>query len=207
MLKVNLSAGYSKLSSPKIASLSDTGASHDPNSTKTQKRNRRDHSASPSIIQSSSLVRKAMSNCNIRFSVSTSVHRSFATLPVRKSWRAHYHFTQRQLAGRRLSFPRARSNYLNSGSTIPKAALGGDGPGGSGGGVPDGGDSDVQNMLLEVLRIQLGKTRVTQFLDEKSEHLREIAHGSDAEFERIAERAMKRVDGMGSQVKLGDAVY
>ena len=206
-VKVHLSAGRRYATSSKIpASLhlqSGAGASHETKRTISWNRNKCDQPADDSRTQSASLILKARSHHrNSRFPARTSVQRSLTTiLPAKISCHTYCHFTQRQLAGRRLPFLRVRHKCLGSRSTIPKATLGDDLSSGSRGGAPDGGSSDVQNMLLEVLRIQLGKTRVTQFLDEKSEHLREIAHGSDKEFERIAERAMKRVDGLGNQVR------
>eukprot|EP00271_Cylindrocystis_brebissonii_P007455 TRINITY_DN21004_c0_g1_i1.p1 TRINITY_DN21004_c0_g1~~TRINITY_DN21004_c0_g1_i1.p1 ORF type:complete len:324 (+),score=51.40 TRINITY_DN21004_c0_g1_i1:543-1514(+) len=62
------------------------------------------------------------------------------------------------------------------------------------------GDPRVQQMLVDMLRIQMGSTRVNEFVDESSQHMRAIAEASDIELNRIANRAMKRVDGMGLRV-------
>ncbi|KAL2644704.1 hypothetical protein R1flu_012291 [Riccia fluitans] len=63
-----------------------------------------------------------------------------------------------------------------------------------------GGDSRVQQMLVEMVQIQIGKTRVNDFVDERSEYMKMIAEESQREYNRIAMRTMKNLDATGSKV-------
>lgn len=62
------------------------------------------------------------------------------------------------------------------------------------------GDNKVQQMLVDMVRIQVGKVRMTELVDERSQHLRNIADEASFEFDRIAYRTMKGLDATGSRV-------
>ncbi|BBN12839.1 hypothetical protein MPTK1_5g23310 [Marchantia polymorpha subsp. ruderalis] len=63
-----------------------------------------------------------------------------------------------------------------------------------------GGDPRVQQMLVEMVQIQLGKARMNDFVDERSEYMRMIADEAQREYNRIAMRTMKGLDATGSRV-------
>ncbi|XP_024361938.1 uncharacterized protein [Physcomitrium patens] len=63
-----------------------------------------------------------------------------------------------------------------------------------------GGDPQVQQMLVEMLQIQIGKSRVSDFVDERSRHMRTIARDTYDQYDRIAYRTMKGLDASGSRV-------
>ncbi|XP_024356901.1 uncharacterized protein [Physcomitrium patens] len=63
-----------------------------------------------------------------------------------------------------------------------------------------GGDPQVQQMLVEMLQIQIGKSRVSDFVDERSQHMRNIAQDTFHQYDRIAYRTMKGLDDSGSRV-------
>ncbi|KAJ7552834.1 hypothetical protein O6H91_06G072100 [Diphasiastrum complanatum] len=63
-----------------------------------------------------------------------------------------------------------------------------------------GGDSKVQKMLVEMLQIQVGKARMSDFVDERSQYLRNIAQEAHEEYDRIAYRTMKEFEATGSRV-------
>lgn len=62
------------------------------------------------------------------------------------------------------------------------------------------GDPKVQQMLVDMVRIQVGKARMIEFVDERSQHLRSIADDVVLEYDRIAYRTMKGFDASGSRV-------
>lgn len=62
------------------------------------------------------------------------------------------------------------------------------------------GDPGVQQLLVEMLRLQMGRVRMNDFVEERSQHMREIADQSTVELNRIANRTMKGVDKAGSRV-------
>ncbi|MCO5558574.1 hypothetical protein L7F22_012159 [Adiantum nelumboides] len=62
------------------------------------------------------------------------------------------------------------------------------------------GDPKVQQMLVDMVRIQVGKVRMIEFVDERSQHLRNIADDVVLEYDRIAYRTMKDFDASGSRV-------
>eukprot|EP00270_Netrium_digitus_P016770 TRINITY_DN6059_c0_g1_i4.p1 TRINITY_DN6059_c0_g1~~TRINITY_DN6059_c0_g1_i4.p1 ORF type:complete len:294 (+),score=50.54 TRINITY_DN6059_c0_g1_i4:166-1047(+) len=62
------------------------------------------------------------------------------------------------------------------------------------------GDAQVQQMLVDMLRVQMGKSRVVDFLDERSQYMRNIARDSNNEFNAIAIRTMKGVDAVGTRL-------
>eukprot|EP00850_Spirogloea_muscicola_P004498 SM000019S05042 [mRNA] locus=s19:618168:619705:- [translate_table: standard] len=70
----------------------------------------------------------------------------------------------------------------------------------SGPGDDLGGDPKVQQALVEMLQIQLGKARMSIFVDERSQRLRDIADQAHLEYDRIATRAMKGMDAASSRV-------
>ncbi|KAL3697896.1 hypothetical protein R1sor_011972 [Riccia sorocarpa] len=63
-----------------------------------------------------------------------------------------------------------------------------------------GGDSRVQQMLVEMVQIQVGKARMNDFVDERSEYMRTIAEEAQRDYNRIAMRTMKNLDETGSRV-------
>lgn len=63
-----------------------------------------------------------------------------------------------------------------------------------------GGDPEVQRMLVEMLQIQIGKTCMSDFVDERSQHMRNIAQDTFDQYDRIAYRTMKGLDATGSRV-------
>ncbi|KAG0568951.1 hypothetical protein KC19_6G054500 [Ceratodon purpureus] len=63
-----------------------------------------------------------------------------------------------------------------------------------------GGDPEVQRMLVEMLQIQIGKTCMSEFVDERSQHMRNIAQDTFDQYDRIAYRTMKGLDATGSRV-------
>eukprot|EP00249_Psilotum_nudum_P011976 c23501_g1_i1 orf=228-1244(-) len=63
-----------------------------------------------------------------------------------------------------------------------------------------GGDPRVQQMLVEMVRIQVGKAHMVEFVDERSQHLKNIAEEAYLEYDKIAYRTMKGLDATGSQV-------
>jgi len=73
---------------------------------------------------------------------------------------------------------------------------------GSKGGGDDsvGGDARVQQMLVEMVQIQIGKSRMSDFVDERSQHMRNIAQDTFDQYDRIAYRTMKGLDASGSRV-------
>lgn len=73
---------------------------------------------------------------------------------------------------------------------------------GSKGGDDDsvGGDARVQQMLVEMVQIQIGKSRMSDFVDERSQHMRNIAQDTFDQYDRIAYRTMKGLDASGSRV-------
>ena len=46
-------------------------------------------------------------------------------------------------------------------------------------------------MLVEMVQIQIGKSRMSDFVDERSQHMRNIAHDTFDQYDRIAYRTMK----------------
>ena len=63
-----------------------------------------------------------------------------------------------------------------------------------------GGDPEVQRMLVEMVQIQIGKTCMSEFVDERSQHMRNIAQDTFDQYDRIAYRAMKGLDASSSRV-------
>jgi hypothetical protein len=63
------------------------------------------------------------------------------------------------------------------------------------------GDSKLQQVLVDMVRIQVGKVRMVEFVDERSQHLRSIADEATFEFDQIAYRTMKGLDATGSRVR------
>ncbi|KAH7416555.1 hypothetical protein KP509_14G096400 [Ceratopteris richardii] len=62
------------------------------------------------------------------------------------------------------------------------------------------GDPKVQQMLVDMVRIQVGKARMIEFVEERSQNLRNIADDVILEYNRIAYRTMKGFDASGSRV-------
>lgn len=55
-------------------------------------------------------------------------------------------------------------------------------------------------MLVGMVRLQTGKMRVTEFVDERSKHLSDIAAQAKEEYDKIAQDAMRNLDEAGSKV-------
>eukprot|EP00850_Spirogloea_muscicola_P015378 SM000117S25498 [mRNA] locus=s117:161705:163125:- [translate_table: standard] len=62
------------------------------------------------------------------------------------------------------------------------------------------GSEAVQGKLVEMIRLQSGKLRVSDFVDEQSKALADIAEGAGAEYERIRGEALRGMDEAGSRV-------
>eukprot|EP00245_Coleochaete_scutata_P004151 TRINITY_DN16416_c0_g1_i1.p1 TRINITY_DN16416_c0_g1~~TRINITY_DN16416_c0_g1_i1.p1 ORF type:complete len:335 (-),score=55.80 TRINITY_DN16416_c0_g1_i1:808-1812(-) len=62
------------------------------------------------------------------------------------------------------------------------------------------GDRRVQQILVEMLKFQISKTRLSELVDERSKQLRNVMESAHQEYSRIADRSMKRVDDASSQV-------
>lgn len=63
-----------------------------------------------------------------------------------------------------------------------------------------GGDPRVQQMLVEMVQIQMGKTRMSDFVGERSQYMRNIAQETHQQYDRIAYRTMKGLDDTGARV-------
>mgnify|MGYP000329521110 FL=1 len=63
------------------------------------------------------------------------------------------------------------------------------------------GDSKLQQVLVDMVRIQVGKVRMIEFVDERSQYLRNIADEATFEYDQIAYRTMKGLDATGSRVR------
>jgi len=63
-----------------------------------------------------------------------------------------------------------------------------------------GGDPRVQQMLVEMVQIQMGKTRMSDFVGERSQYMRSIAQETHQQYDRIAYRTMKGLDDTGARV-------
>lgn len=55
-------------------------------------------------------------------------------------------------------------------------------------------------MLVGMVQLQTGKMRVTEFVDERSKHLSDIAAQAKEEYDKIAQDAMRNLDEAGSKV-------
>lgn len=62
------------------------------------------------------------------------------------------------------------------------------------------GDEQVQDMLVGMVRLQAGKMRVTEFVDERSKLLSDIADQAKEEYDKIAQDAMGKMDEASSKV-------
>ncbi|BFI30827.1 hypothetical protein MPTK2_3g15860 [Marchantia polymorpha subsp. ruderalis] len=69
-----------------------------------------------------------------------------------------------------------------------------------GDGVEKSGDKEVQEMLVEIVRLETGKVRVNEFVEEQAKHLADIAETANEEYARIAEEARRSMDAAGSKV-------
>jgi hypothetical protein len=63
-----------------------------------------------------------------------------------------------------------------------------------------GGDPRVQQMLVEMVQIQMGKTRMSDFVGERSQYMRSIAQETHQQYDRIAYRTMKGLDDTSARV-------
>ncbi|KAL3692325.1 hypothetical protein R1sor_005976 [Riccia sorocarpa] len=62
------------------------------------------------------------------------------------------------------------------------------------------GDKEVQETLVEILRLETGKVRVNEYVEEQAKYLTDIAETADEEYARIAEEAKRSMDAAGSKV-------
>ncbi|XP_024375948.1 uncharacterized protein [Physcomitrium patens] len=62
------------------------------------------------------------------------------------------------------------------------------------------GDEQVQDMLVGMVRLQAGKMRVTEFVDERSKLLSDIADQAKEEYDKIAQDAMGKMDEASSKI-------
>lgn len=58
----------------------------------------------------------------------------------------------------------------------------------------------MQDALVGMVRLQTGKLRVSEFVDERSKLLSEIADQAKEEYDRIAQDAMRSMDEASSKV-------
>ncbi|KAL2635490.1 hypothetical protein R1flu_006969 [Riccia fluitans] len=63
-----------------------------------------------------------------------------------------------------------------------------------------GGDREVQETLVDILRLETGKVRVSEYVEEQAKYLTDIAETADEEYARIAEEAKRSMDAAGSKV-------
>lgn len=56
------------------------------------------------------------------------------------------------------------------------------------------GDTSLQQTLVQIVRLQTDKVRVSQFLDQKSQHLTYVAQQAMAEYDRISQHARTSID-------------
>lgn len=63
------------------------------------------------------------------------------------------------------------------------------------------GNKQVQDQLVKMLRLQTGKMRVRDFVDERSSYLTDIAEQAKAEGDKIAEDTLRSIDEAGSKVR------
>jgi len=70
-----------------------------------------------------------------------------------------------------------------------------------------GGDPQLQQMLVEMVQIQIGKSRMSDFVDERSQHMRNIAQDTFDQHDRIAYRTMKGLDASGSRVSIFNSYF
>jgi TolB-like protein len=64
----------------------------------------------------------------------------------------------------------------------------------------DQGDEQVQDMLVGMVRLQAGKMRVSEFVDDRSKMLSDIADQAKEEYDKIAQDAMRTMDEASSKV-------
>eukprot|EP00246_Nothoceros_aenigmaticus_P009899 TRINITY_DN2592_c0_g1_i3.p1 TRINITY_DN2592_c0_g1~~TRINITY_DN2592_c0_g1_i3.p1 ORF type:complete len:302 (-),score=65.67 TRINITY_DN2592_c0_g1_i3:488-1393(-) len=62
------------------------------------------------------------------------------------------------------------------------------------------GNKQVQDQLVKMLRLQTGKMRVRDFVDERSSYLSNIAEQAKAEGDKIAEDILRGIEEAGSKV-------
>ncbi|KAJ7205327.1 hypothetical protein O6H91_Y485900 [Diphasiastrum complanatum] len=63
----------------------------------------------------------------------------------------------------------------------------------------DDGDGKVQDMLVNMVRLQAGEVQVNKFIDDRAKLLTDIAEGAKTEYGRIAEDAKRSIDEAGSK--------
>ncbi|GJP68269.1 hypothetical protein CLOP_g25003 [Closterium sp. NIES-67] len=59
---------------------------------------------------------------------------------------------------------------------------------------------EVQRMLVDIVRLQMGEVRMNSLVEERSARLRSIARDSHEQLDRIADRTMKGVDDLSDRV-------
>ncbi|XP_061374194.1 uncharacterized protein LOC133316461 [Gastrolobium bilobum] len=66
--------------------------------------------------------------------------------------------------------------------------------------APQPGDTRKQELLAQIAMLQAQKVRVTDYLDERSAYLAQFGEEANAEFEKIAEDALKGLDEAGARI-------
>lgn len=64
----------------------------------------------------------------------------------------------------------------------------------------DQGDKQVQDILVGMVRLQASKMRVSEFVDDRSKMLSDIADQAKEEYDKIAQDAMRTMDEASSKV-------
>ncbi|KAG0576740.1 hypothetical protein KC19_5G104300 [Ceratodon purpureus] len=64
----------------------------------------------------------------------------------------------------------------------------------------DKGDKQVQDMLVGMVRLQAGKLRVSEFVEDRSKMLSDIADQAKEEYDKIAQDAMRTMDEASSKI-------
>lgn len=64
----------------------------------------------------------------------------------------------------------------------------------------DQGDKQVQDILVGMVRLQAGKMRVSEFVDDRSKMLSDIADQAKEEYDKIAQDAMRTMDEASSKI-------
>ena len=71
------------------------------------------------------------------------------------------------------------------------------------GGRDGDGDQKLQQLLVDLVRVQCGEIRMTSLVEERQRRLRRIGVDSAEELNRITHRAMKGVDELSNRVSAG----
>ena len=64
------------------------------------------------------------------------------------------------------------------------------------------GDERLQGMLIDMIRVQSDRVRVSELVEDKTRLLNGIMEGAKEEYQRIAEETLKNMDMAGNRVNL-----